>query len=137
MEPDSSAPVSGRYNVSTSEGNRKRKWTVMVFMGAETFGGTDPLDDAAEADLQEISSIFTDKANQPDVGEAAPLNVYVQVHHSSAVTQRYRFEFHPDRGNTTAPVEDVPKGNHQQALIDFIEDSIQKSRPEPDDYSML
>ena len=38
--------------MSTSDEKRERpKWTVMVFMGAETIEGNEPLDDAAEADL--------------------------------------------------------------------------------------
>jgi hypothetical protein len=138
MAPDSSASESSANAGATSAEKRDRaKWTVMVFMGAETFEGTDSLDYAAEADLQEISSIFTGKADQRDVGKAGPLHVYVQVHRSSAVTRRYRFGFNPQAGKPTATVEDIPKGKPEQALIDFIEDSIQESQHFPDDNSML
>jgi hypothetical protein len=109
----------------------------MVFMGAETFEGTDSLDYAAEADLQEISSIFTDKADQRDVGKAGPLHVYVQVHRSSGVTRRHRFAFDPQDGKSTATVDDIPQGEPEQALVDFIEDSIEESGHHRDDNSML
>jgi len=109
----------------------------MVFMGAETFEGTDPLDDAAEADLQEIRSIFTVKADQRDAAKAGPLNVYVQVHRSSGVTRRHRFGFDPQAGKLTATVDDIPKGEPEQALIGFIEDSIRESGHRRDDNSML
>ena len=36
----------------------------MVFMGADTIEGNEPLDDAAEADLDEIRSLTTVKADR-------------------------------------------------------------------------
>jgi Clostripain family len=109
----------------------------MVFMGVETFDGSDPLDEAAEADLQEISSVFTVKADQRDVGKAGPLNVYVQVQHSATVARRYHFGFDPQDRKTTATEEQAPKEEPEPALIGFIEHSIRESGHQPDDHSML
>jgi len=107
----------------------------MVFMGVETFDGSDPLDEAAKADIQEINSVFTVKADQRDVSKAGPLNVYVQVHHSATEARRYHFGSDlPDGKPTITP---VPKEEPKQALIGFIESSIRDSGHLPDDHSML
>ena len=47
-----------------------RKWTVMVFMAAETIDGSAPLHEAAEADLDEMRA----------VGSGDTLNIFVQLH---------------------------------------------------------
>ena len=49
---------------------REPKWTVMVFMAAETIEGSAPLHDAADADLAEMEF----------VGSGGGLNIFVQLH---------------------------------------------------------
>jgi hypothetical protein len=57
------------------------KWTVMVFMGAATIEGNEPLLDAAAADLEEMRFVGSgpswDSGTRQVRGE---LNIYVQVH---------------------------------------------------------
>jgi hypothetical protein len=55
-----------------------RKWTVMVFMGADSLAGNSPLIDAAEADLAEMEL----------VGSGDALNIFVQVHRGKDVVPR-------------------------------------------------
>jgi len=55
-----------------------RKWTVMVFMGADTIAGNAPLIDSAEADLAEMRS----------VGSGSKLNIFVQVHRGQNTVPR-------------------------------------------------
>jgi hypothetical protein len=112
----------------------------MVFMGADTIEGTEPLDDAAEADLVEIESIFSvrpDEPPEPPVAGARVLNVYVQVHRSAGATRRYHYQFDPQERIPTKTEEEIPKGEPEKALIDFIERSIRESGHRRDDYSML
>ena len=72
----------------------------MVFMGAETIEGNEPLDDAAEADLDEIRSITTVKTDPPSERVAGALDIYVQVHHRAGATRRHHFSFQrPGRKN--------------------------------------
>ena len=56
---------------------------------------------------------------------------------AAGATRRHRFGFDPQDGKPTATKKDIPKGEPEQALIDFIEESIQESRHRRDDHSML
>ena len=103
------------------------KWTVMVFMGAETIEGNEPLDGAAEADLDEMRF----------VGGAETLDVYVQVHHRADATQRYHFGFDPHGNKQTETKKEVPKEGSDSALIRFIRESIADSGHRRADHSML
>ena len=136
MAPDSSAPESSSSNVATSDKKRAPKWTVMVFMGAETIEGNEPLDDAAEADLAEIRSLTTVKADARLERAIGALDIYVEVHHRAGAT-RHHFGFAHQDEKITETRKDIPKGEPEQALIDFIEDSIKESGHRRDDYSML
>jgi hypothetical protein len=140
MVSDSSAPESSKCAESAWDGKKEPKWTVMVFMGADTIEGTESLDDAAEADLAEIESIFSvrpDQPPEPPAARARILNVYVQVHRSARATRRYHYRFDPQERIPTKTEADIPKGEPEKALIDFIESSILESGHRPDDYSML
>lgn len=123
MAPNGSAAGSSRYIPSTSDvNNDDRKWTVMVFMGADTIRGNAPLHDAAEADLREISAI----------GGAKTLDIFVEVHHVARPTLRYHF------GVDGEPTEEeIPGSEGEPALIKFIEDSILTSRHRREDHSIL
>jgi hypothetical protein len=66
-----------------------RKWTVMVFMGADTIAGNASLIDFAAADLAEMRF----------VGSCDRLNIFVQVHRGIGVA--------PRRGRVT---ENMPEG---------------------------
>ena len=97
-----------------------RKWTVMVFMGADTIAGNASLIDAAEADLAEMRS----------VGSGCKLNIFVQVHRGQNKD--------PRRGQITSgmlpgiealepvsPDEADPARGH--ALESFILDALTKA----------
>lgn len=107
---------------SRSIGTGDRKWTVMVFMGAETIEGNAPLHDAVDADLKEMEF----------VGSGGSLNIFVQVH-GKGVPRRHHIGI--DRG------EDVPESQRSltggRALAHFIETSLVKVEHRREDYSML
>jgi hypothetical protein len=136
MAPRQQRTVSSSSKVSASDEKRDAKWTVMVFMGAETFDGTDPLDDAAEADLDEIRSLTTVKADPRYERVVGALDIYVQVHRSAGATQRYHFGF-DEKEILRETKKEIPKVEPEQALIDFIEQSIRESGHLRSDHSML
>jgi hypothetical protein len=137
MASDSSASVSSSSNVATSDEKRDRpKWTVMVFMGAETFDGTDPLDYAVDADLAEIRSLTTVKADARLERAVCALDIYVEVHHRAGATRRH-FSFADQDEKITETTKDIPKGDDDQALINFITESTKEPRHRRGDYSML
>jgi len=127
MLPDSSAPGSSRYAESAKDVKRKPKWTVMVFMGADTIEGTEPLDEAAAADLDEIRF----------VGGAETLDVYVQILHSARPTERYHFGFDLQSKTQTETRREMQREGSDQDLIRFIRESIEESGHLRDDHSML
>ncbi len=106
--------------------DRKRKWTVMVFMGADTIKGNEPLREAAKADLEEMAA----------VGSGDALNVFVQVHGMGEVPQRGRIRA------GAFPLTDVPQEEREtaggHALECFIARSLEEANHRiPDDHSML
>jgi Clostripain family len=116
-------------SASKSSGDRPPKWTVMVFMGADTIEGNAPLGDAVDADLDEMRF----------VGGGKNLDIFVQVH-GRGKPRRHHF----GQGADGKPTEDVvPVPNNEldyqdgRALSDFIKDSIMKVRHRREDYSML
>jgi hypothetical protein len=115
---------------SSSSTPQRAKWTVMVFMGAATIAGNEPLIDAAEADLAEMQF----------VGSGGSLNIFVQVHLGSDVI--------PRRGRITAgmpagidALAAVPEAeadpDRGHAIESFIEWSLAKSNYKSSDYTML
>jgi hypothetical protein len=65
------------------------KWTVMVFMGAATIQGNEPLIAAAEADLAEMAFVGSGTARDGDNGTVrGELNIFVQVHQGKDVVPR-------------------------------------------------
>jgi hypothetical protein len=118
-----SAPKSASDAASNSaDDDDDRKWTVMIFMGADNFRGNEPLDHAVESDLKEIGSI----------GGAPTLDVFVEVHHVAKETVRHRFA--PDGSHQHEP---VPSVEGELALIKFIKDAIEASGHRRQDHSML
>jgi cysteine peptidase C11 family protein len=114
---------SGRDSKQAPDANRHpRKWTVMVFMGADTVRGNEPLARPAESDIREIRSI----------GGGKHLDIFVEVHHVAKSTQRYRFA--PDGSETE---EELEPSEGELALIKFIKHSILTSGHRRDDHSML
>jgi cysteine peptidase C11 family protein len=109
------------------------KWTIMVFMGAATIAGNEPLIDAAEADLQEMRF----------VGSGDALNIFAQVHQGGAVV--------PRRGRITEQMrpgidalESVPEDQQEPrqglALLNFIKWALTNAGHNPNNpnhYSML
>jgi len=102
--------------------NDDRKWTVMVFMGADTIAGNAPLHGAVQADLEEMAF----------VGSGESLNIFVQVH-GQGVPRRYHIGV--DKG------QDVPDSQRNtaggRALAHFIETSLMKVGHRRQDHSML
>jgi len=124
---DGDAPAGGTWSTSTPENtNDDRKWTVMVFMGAETVGNNAPLTEAAKADLAEMTA----------VGSGDRLNIFAQVH-GTGVPRRYHI------GKTPPEGEEVPFGQRDvaggRALAQFIRSSLMKPGVDhrPKDHSML
>ena len=61
--------------------DKKKKWTVMVFMGAATIDGEEDLLDAAEDDLIEMASVGSGPVKNTNAEDAgAELNIFVQVY---------------------------------------------------------
>src|SRR5688572_6701162 len=108
----------------TSDPSVDRKWTVMVFMGADTEAGNAPLIEAAEADVNEMKA----------VGSGGALNILVQVH-DKGVPRRQHVG--------VADMKEVPIGERDvkggRALMNFIKWSL--TNPEvkhrPQDHSIL
>ena len=105
-------------DIASRGASNDRKWTVMVFMGADTIEGNAPLISAAEADLTEMRFVGSGKA----------LNIFVQVHRGKDVV--------PKRGRITRDMpagidalEDVPENQtspaHGHALESFILDTLE------------
>ena len=98
--------------------NGERKWTVMVFMGADTIEGNAPMHDAADADLREMAS----------VGSGDALNIFAQVHTKGATRRS-----HVGVTKLTDVAED-------EALEGFIRWALGASGHDPNNpnhYSML
>jgi hypothetical protein len=91
--------AQGVSQSATQAKDNTPKWTVMVFMGADSIKGNAPLRDAARDDLEEMAQ----------VGSDGPLNIFVQVHEQEGVARRG----HIHQG----PVElyDVPKDESEPA----------------------
>ena len=107
------------------------KWTVMVFMGAATIQGNEPLIDAAEADLAEMQS----------VGSGGPLNIFVQVH-GKDVPRRGRITGNMPKGIDGLQVvpEDQQDPSRGRALESFIRWALTTADHDPrnqDHSSML
>ena len=58
----------------------KKKWTVMVFMGAATIKGEEDMLDAAEDDLKEMASVGSGPVES---GNGDELNIFVQAYSTS------------------------------------------------------
>jgi hypothetical protein len=103
MPPDMTPPAA--------EGSKK--WTVMVFMGAATVAGNEPLLAAAEADLKEMRF----------VGSGGALNVFVQVHQGGDIVPR-RGRIGENGQVGIDGLEDVPVNERDtargMALLNFI-----------------
>lgn len=102
------------------------KWTVMVFMGADTIAGNAPLVDAAIADITEMRA----------VGSGGHLNIFVQVHDEGAIPHRS----HVGVTRMTDVPADQRNPAHGRALESFIRWSLMTAAHDPKNhyhYSML
>ena len=112
-------------------GEDDARWTVMVFMGATTIDGGEPLIDAASDDIEEIRTIGG--------GGRADLNIFVQVNRDDGV-ERYRFA-NDENGDPAEYEEPVPPEQrdfqHGRALSRFIEHSLDTSKHRRQDHAML
>jgi Clostripain family len=102
------------------------KWTVMVFMGADTLAANAPLGDAADADLAEMKY----------VGSGGSLNILVQVHGKAVAPQRSHIGVTP---MTDVPINEREPGDGH-ALLNFVRWALGRARHDltnPNHYSML
>jgi len=120
------------------------KWTVMVFMGAATIEGNEPLIDAAEADLKEMRFVGSGESREANTKTVkGELNVYVQVHQGiDVVPRRRKVEEHMDLRIDSFP--EVPEGERDpargHALESFVQWAIMDAHHDPlncNHYSML
>lgn len=100
---------------------REPRWTVMVFMAAETIEGSAPLHEAAHADLAEMNFVSS--------GDG--LNIFIQLHGCGE----------PRRWHVGVSEEPVPSDQldltEGKALGHFVEYALGTAQHRPDDYSML
>ncbi len=123
MTPESWVGAAGTGRAPTpGTDNDDRKWTVMVFMGAETIAGNSPLHEAAKADLGEMAT----------VGSGGRLNIFAQIH-GQGVPRRYHVGI--DKGVDVPDTQRNLAGG--RALAHFIESSLMKVGHRREDHSML
>ena len=126
-EPGLGVPVPNSTEPNTPRGQQgdcypppydDTKWTVMVFMGAATFEGNEPMLEAADSDIHEIES----------VGSGEGLEIFIQEHGRSPEPRRC----HVSRGQFhTVPAEQAdPAGGN--ALEEFIFWALKEARHDPD-----
>ncbi len=99
-----------------------RKWTLMVFMGADSVRGNEPLGRVAEENIKEIRSI----------GGGTRLEVFVEVHHVAKPTRRLHFA-----SDGTETETEISGSTGELALLKFIRESIEQSHHRRIDNSML
>jgi Clostripain family len=117
--------VAKTSKTNQAESSPERKWTVMVFMGADGVEGNVPLAQEAEADLEEMERIA--KAPQGGI-----LNMFVQIHGNGKTRRRQ-----VGRADDKIPKDqlDVTNGH---ALTQFILWALKEAKHHsPEDYSML
>jgi hypothetical protein len=120
--------VSERKSQALQEGEKevpRKRWTVMVFMGAGSIDGDAPLKQYADADVAEMREVRSD-------GAGGALNIFVQIHGLGPATREWVGIGKP---------EPVPDDNASvqdgTALLGFIEWSMEKSKNSLDDYCLL
>jgi hypothetical protein len=116
------APEHGPDSEPDPDATGDRKWTLMVFMGADSVRGNEPLGRAAEENIRQIRAI----------GGGERLDVFVEVHHVAKPTRRLHFA----SGRTETETE-VPGSTGELALLKFIRESIEQSHHRRIDNSML
>ena len=126
IESYSSSPLS--QTAPTDDDSRR--WTVMVFMGANTEEGNASLAEAARDDLAEMAKGV---AAGRGPGPNATVNVFAQVHGEG---EPRRYHICHDTGKPVPKnQQDVGDG---QALMHFIVDSLGAARHRPNyDRTML
>jgi hypothetical protein len=99
----------------------------MIFMGADSISGNQPLDEAVVNDLKEI-----------DYAVCGPgLDVFVEVRRGKPPAQRYRFGFDETKKQRIRTVEDAPEVDRGLELPTFIRDSIRVVKHQRSDHSLL
>jgi hypothetical protein len=92
----------------TSSAKRKTRWTIMVFMAAETVEGFAPLDDEAEKDLAELMKV------QGVPGFRDFVDVFVQLHRDTGARRIHI-------GHSDEPIQNVDlKRAKGQPLTEFV-----------------
>ena len=119
----------------------KAKWTVMVFMGAATIEGNEPLIDAAEADLAEMQFVGSGPALDDETGERrGDLEIIVQVHQGKHVAPR-RGRITREKKARIDTLEEVPEHLRDTAdgwaLLNFINWALEEAKHGKDDRTLL
>ena len=109
----------------TSSAKRKTRWTIMVFMAAETVEGFAPLDDEAEKDLAELMKV------QGVPGFRDFVDVFVQLHRDTGARRIHI-------GHSDEPIQNVDlKRAKGQPLTEFVRWARGQAPPGPGGGSML
>jgi hypothetical protein len=129
--PPSTTQAAAKRTTSTLSdtgdpgGPDKRRWTVMIFMGAGHVDGvTAPLDEYAREDIAEIRKAVT--GNPPD----SSVNVFVELHANGKSGREWVGH---DKG--LQPI--APDAGDGNALTSFIQWCRKTAQHEPGDRSML
>jgi hypothetical protein len=100
----------------------KTKWTVMVFMGADSLPGDADLSKEAADDIKEMQA----------VGSTESLNIFVQVHNKGSVERR-----HIGKGDPQDVTQSARGATNGRALIDFLAWALNEADHVKEDRSML
>ena len=110
-----------QLKTATAATGPKRKWTVMVFMGADNLPGEADLSADAERDIAELKKVpSTDN-----------LNIFVQLHGKGFVRRE-----HIGKPPTNLSQEEADATNGK-GLIAFMRWAIETARHKEEDYSLL
>jgi Clostripain family len=120
-----SETLANENSAQSAPGGPESRWTIMIFMGADTIAGNTPLDGAADADLDEIGF----------AGGTDRLNIFVQLHRTNRVARR--FHFGANNGKPFVDEKDIPEAVPGDALIPFVRDCLQAVVPRKNDGLML
>ncbi len=118
-------PGSGK--IATQQDNVPKKWTVMVFMGADNLEDEEDLSGEAQNDIDEMREVL----NKPGTNDA--MNVFVQLHGKGFVKRE-----HIGKGKPFEVEEqDERDPTNGVALTQFIRWALKTADHQPDEYSML
>jgi hypothetical protein len=105
------------------------RWTVMVFMGADTVEGEASLVEEARKDIEEMRTAVAVRNRR---GAANALNLFVQLHRPDYVQRE-----HVGRGKAHRVPVDSRDATNGKALVDFMNWALKTAKHRTKDHSML